>query len=304
MKHSPIADKLSKDFNIKQLTEDAAMERLKKKSIAEFYEIDVSFSKKLKRGEYVQLIVNRREAASSFSDFDMKVNDYVQRLMLSAMVKETTGQELQLSTVDSSQIRIDVKTDKKTSVGSQIIINLFITLNLFCAIGMCFEIFFQKSERTLRRALTTGNKPSAVIGAILAAQFLMIFIGFALILIAYVFIFDKTMIPQIPIIIFNLMMVNALSLSLAVFVSRIVKNEKLISGVIQMVLYTTCFLGGAFVPFEYLPKGVTYISKLMPQYWAIQSIKDGRYDFSLIVLLFAALLFTAGTTSAGSFAEQ
>jgi ABC-2 type transport system permease protein len=298
-----LVQELSKDFNIKVYQKDEVMEKLKKKTIAEFYEIDQDFSQVLMDGQKPQVRVNRREPSNEFNDFEMKVGDLVNKLMFSSIVEEKSGEKIALSSLINDQVSIIVSTAKKTGVGRQVVISLLISFNLFCSIGMCYELAALKKERTLRRSLTTGNKPKIIIGAILGAQFIIIVIGYVALLLIYIFLNDKTLLSQALIIILNLMMTTAVALSLAVFVSRIVKDEKLIGVVMQIILVGTCFIGGSFVPVEILPKGISIFSRVTPQYWALQSIKDGRPDYSIIVLLFAVVLFTAGTVSTRSFAE-
>lgn len=298
-----LVQELSKDFNIKVYQKDEVMEKLKKKTIAEFYEIDQDFSQVLMNGQKPQVKVNRRETNKEFKDFEIKVQDLVNKLIFTSIVKEKSGENIAISSLITDQVNIKVSATKKTGVGRQLIISLLISFNLFCSIGMCYELAALKKERTLKRSLATGSKPKTIIGAILGAQFVIIVIGYAALLFAHIFINDKALLPQAPIIILNLMMTTAVALSLSVFVSRIIKDEKLIGVVMQIILVGTCFIGGSFIPIELLPKSISVLSRITPQYWAIQSIKDGRFEYSLIVLLFAAVLFTAGTVSTRSFSE-
>lgn len=298
-----LIEELSKDFDITIIEKDAGMEKLKKKTIAEFYEIEKDFTQALREGKRPGIIVNRREKSSQFSDFQMAVEDLISNVMFTSKVEVSTGEKIPLSSLTSEEINIKVSTTNKTDMATQMFLNLFISFNLFCSIGMCYELAGLKSERTLKRSLTTGNKPKTIIGAVLGSQFIFIIFGYIVMMLAYIFINDKALLPKAPIIAFNLVMTTAVALSLAVFVSRIVKDEKLIAVIMQIILTSTCFIGGSFIPIELLPKSIRLISRITPQYWALQSIKDGRFEYSLIVLLFAIVLFTAGTVSTRSFAE-
>lgn len=294
---------LSKDYNIKLYQKDEATEKLKKKSIADFYEIDQDFSQVLMKGKKPQIKVNRRESSNEFSDFEMRAEELVNKLVLSSLIERNSGEKIALSSLENKEVHIKINAEKKTGFGSQMVISFLISFNLFCAIGMCYELFGLKHERTLKRSLTTGNKPRTIIGAVLGAQFILILIGYIALLFGFIFLNDITMLSQVPIIILNLIMTTAVGLSLAVFVSRIIKDEKLIAVVLQIILCSTCFIGGSFIPVEMLPKSISFFSRITPQYWAMQSIRDGRFEYSFIVLLFAVVLFTAGTLSTRSFAE-
>jgi ABC-2 type transport system permease protein len=294
---------LSKDFTVKAYTREQGIEKLKKKIIPDFYEINEDFTESLENGQKPQLSVNRRESMQSFSDFEIQANEVINKLLISAMIESVSGEKVSLDSLDKADAAIKVVSTKSTSMASQMTINFLISFNLFVAIGMCYELVALKNEKTLRRSLTTANSPATVIGAVFGAQFIIVILGYTVIFFANAFINNRELLPQAPIIMLNLTMTTAVALSLAIFVDRIVKNEKLIVIVLQIILCGTSFIGGSFMPLEYLPKGITTLSRFTPQYWAIESIKAVRYEYSLIVLLFAVLLFTAGTVSAKSFAE-
>jgi ABC-2 type transport system permease protein len=298
-----LMEELSKDFVVKIYGREEALEKLKKKTMTEFYEIEENFTELLKRGEKPQLLVNRRESIESFSDFEMVANDIINKYIIAAVIEAGTGEDIDMSSLNSEEVHIKTVSTRNTGMASQMVINFLISFNLFVAIGMCYELVALKNEKTLRRAITTANRPAEIIGAIFGAQFIIVILGYTLIFFANAFINNKELLPHAPIILLNLMMTTAVALSLAVFVARIVKNEKLIIIILQIILCGSSFIGGSFMPLEFLPKGITALSRFTPQYWALESIKTVRYEYSLIVLLFAVLLFTAGTVSARSFAE-
>ncbi len=294
---------MEKDYNVKLYSSEGAMEKLKKKQIAEYYEIGENFSQLIEGGEKPELTVNRRETAREYSNFNIVANDLINRFIIKSTIEKATNEEIALSSLDSEVVNIKTVTTKTTDMATQISIRLLISFNFFSAIGICYELFALKTERTLKRSLTTSNKPKIIIGSILGAQFIIVYVSYIAVLFINIILNKKELIAQAPIISFNLAMTTAVALSLAVFISRIVKNEKLIVVVLQIVVCSTCFIGGSFIPIEILPKSISFLSKFTPQYWALESIKTGRYEYSFIVLLFALVLFTAGTISSKSFAE-
>jgi ABC-2 type transport system permease protein len=298
-----LVKELSKDYNIKLYSKESAMERLKKKTIVEFYEIGEKFSSELKEGKRSHILANRRENVQSFSDFEAKANNLLNKLMISSEIEAASGEKVSIDYFNSVKVKTNVISTKSTTIGDQLVINLLVSFSLFSSIGMCLELFGLKSERTLSRSLTTANKPQTIIGAILGGQYIIVAVVYIVLYFMYVFIFNKGLFMQAPVVILNLLMTIAVSLSLAVFVSRIIKNKNLIPIVLQIVLCGTCFIGGSFMPVDMLPDSIARFSKFTPQYWAVQSISTGKFQYSLIVLLFAVLLFTGGTVSARSFAN-
>lgn len=290
-----LIEELSKSYKISIYTKDEALENLRNKRIKEFYEIDEGFSKALENGQMPDLKAYRREPLNSFNDFEIKVKSIVNKLTTIAQIEKSSGVNTPLSSLNSKEVKVKVNTLNNTNVNNQILINLLISFNFFCAIGMCYELFALRDEKTLTRSLYSSNKLSTIIASILGGQFLLTFLEYVFVYFLSVIVYDKALIINAPITILNLLMTTLTALSLAVFISRILKNEKLISVVLQMIICCTCYIGGAFTPVEFLPKSISFFSKFTPQYWAIESIKTGRYEYSLIVLLFAVLLFTAGT---------
>lgn len=298
-----LVDILSKDFSIKLLSIEDAEEKLKKKAIFEFYEIEKNFSESLISGKGIEIIANRRESVQGFSDFEMKVKDAVDTLIISSHIESVSDEELTYNSFIADNVNVNIVSTSNIDDKSSLTVNLLLSFILFSSIGMCFEFFELKSERTLRRSLTTGNRPAAVIGGILGAQFIIVSIGYILIFFANAIFINRELLCKAPIIICNIIMLAAVALSLAVFISRIIKNEKMIIVACQIAIVSICFLGGSFVPLRVLPKSIVSLSRLTPQFWAVESIRADKYEYSLIVLLFAVLFFTAGTWSVKSFDE-
>lgn len=61
------------------------------------------------------------------------------------------------------------------------------------------------------------------------------------------------------------------SLTIALFISSLVNNKNAISGIVNVVALGSAFLCGAFVPTEFLPKGVLNVAHILPAYWYINS---------------------------------
>ena len=53
----------------------------------------------------------------------------------------------------------------------------------------------------------------------------------------------------------------------SIMVTSIMKNEDAISGVNNIFIMGSCFVGGIFVPSEFLPDVVNKIAAFTPTYW-------------------------------------
>jgi ABC-2 type transport system permease protein len=149
------------------------------------------------------------------------------------------------------------------------------------------ELFELKKQNILKRSFTTANKPETIIGGVLGALFIVSSIAYSGAFLLSSYIFSSSNLKKAPVIVLNIVCLVMVALSIGVFITRIVKNENLINMVLQIIIALTCFIGGSFMPIEFLPKGITMFSKFTPQYWALQSINTGNAWLSIIVLMFS-----------------
>ena len=61
------------------------------------------------------------------------------------------------------------------------------------------------------------------------------------------------------------------SLTIALLISTLVTDKNAVSGIVNVIALGSAFLCGAFVPAEWLPKGVLQIAHALPAYWYINS---------------------------------
>lgn len=98
-----------------------------------------------------------------------------------------------------------------------------------------------------------------------------------------------------------------MTLALTYFFGQMIQKEALISAVSNVVGLGFCFLGGVFVPLEYLGTGVLKISRFLPSYWYVRgcvfadSYTSGSilpaFHYVGIELIFAAVFYLAGVTA-------
>lgn len=61
------------------------------------------------------------------------------------------------------------------------------------------------------------------------------------------------------------------SLTIALLISTLITDKNAVSGIVNVIALGSSFLCGAFVPAEWLPKGVLQIAHALPAYWYINS---------------------------------
>lgn len=60
-------------------------------------------------------------------------------------------------------------------------------------------------------------------------------------------------------------------ISFSVLITSILKNEDAIAGINNIFIMGSCFVGGVFVPSEFLPDVVNKIAAFTPTYWFAQN---------------------------------
>ncbi|WP_160669924.1 ABC transporter permease [Clostridium sp. C8-1-8] len=281
-----------------------AEERLKRKNIGVFYEIPEDFSEKLAKGEKPQIAAYKLESNKDLGNFQLNANTVINHMVLRSEFKNN-NKEISLKDLSYEDTKISVVSKDKSnfSIGESITLNLIISFVLYSSIGISMELFHLGEQNIITRSFTTGNKPKVILGAILISLFLISVVSYSVIYTLSALISSPSMLLKAPVAILNLSCLALVSLSLGILVSRLVKNESYINVTLQAISAITCFLGGSFMPYELLPKSITVFSKFTPQYWAIQSINNQKPQYALIVVLFALVLFTAGTFKTKSIAN-
>lgn len=291
---------IKKSTGIKIYEKGDALERVKKKKLSVVYEVPLDFTEQIKKGEKPQLISYKIEKDTEPGDFEFNANSIINKMLLREEFKNS-GHDVSLGSLTYEGSKIKVIGSDKNKMGDVIILNMLISFALYGAIGISMELFQLKKGNILKRSFTTANKPETILGGVLGALFIVSSISYSLVFLLCSYMYSSSNLAKAPVIILNIAFMVLVSLSLGVFITRVVKNENLINMVLQIIIAFTCFVGGSFMPIEFLPKTISMFSKFTPQYWALQSINTGNAGLSFIVLLFAVALFTGGTFKAKSF---
>lgn len=102
--------------------------------------------------------------------------------------------------------------------------------------------------------------------------------------------------------ILNSFVFSICALSLAFLIGNTIINKNAINGIVNVIALGSCFLCGAFVPMEMLPKSVLTIAHILPSYWYIKTnellkgIEVFTLDslFPILINMLIVILFTIG----------
>lgn len=293
-------NEVEKNTGVKLYDKNDALERVKKKRLSVVYEIPENFTEQIKNRQKPQIISYKIEKSTEPGDFQFNADSVINKMMLREEFKNS-GYNVSLQSLSHKASDIKVIGNEQSKMGDVIILNMIISFALYGAIGISMELFELKKQNILKRSFTTANKPETIIGGVLGALLIVSSVAYSSAFLLSSYIFSSSNLEKAPVIVLNIVCLVMVALSLGVFITRIVKNENLINMVLQIIIALTCFIGGSFMPIEFLPKGITMFSKFTPQYWALQSINTGNAWLSIIVLMFSAALFTCGTFKAKNF---
>lgn len=297
---SEFINEIEKNNDIEVIERDAGLEKLKRKTVSVCYEIPENFSSLISKEEKPKIITYKIESGIETNNFEFNSNSIINKMILRS---ELNSKNIKVTLADLSlnDSKIEVVGKENSNEDDQNILHLIISFIFFSSSVIATDLFELKRQNILERSFATGNKSSHIIGGILAAIFIFFSISFSSIFLIESFLRKSPMLDNWLVVIVNIIFMILVSLSLGIAVSRVCKSETMIIILVQIIAWITCFIGGSFAPLEFLPQTVRFFSKFTPQYWAIQSIETGNIYISGIVLLFALVLFTAGTFKSRKF---
>lgn len=274
-------DYLAKQHNLitlKDTSQKALDDALYFDEVEYILEIPKDFSEKLAQGEGVKLASKTRPATFSKSLVDTTVNNFINTyLTYQKQMPEVSQKDLlkktQTTLKEDGKVNFDstYHKKKKQRVSGQIynllaygmfmsifsgyaVINLAFNREEISRRNSCSPI----SRRKLSRKISTGN---------------LLYSIFCLVLfLAFVMLVTRNSFDQVV----GYFVINTVSFFVAIvgfsiMVTSIMKNEDAISGVNNIFIMGSCFVGGIFVPSEFLPDVVNKIAAFTPTYWFAQN---------------------------------
>jgi ABC-2 type transport system permease protein len=184
---------------------------------------------------------------------------------------------------------------------------------VFMALGISEDIWVEKQQGTLRRALATPNAAAAFLaGKLLAATVLMAVVALASLAAARYLLGAEVQ---------NLLVASLWTTFTGAFILLLVlplhlfatsqRAGGILSGVVMMPLL---MLGGSFFPFDFMPEAFARVGRLTPNGWALiqlNGILRADFDWTRLgltagglVLAGAALFVVANRRMAGAFARS
>lgn len=241
-------------------------------------EIPKDFSERLAKGEQVKLASKTRPATFSKSLVDTTVNSYLNTYLTyqkqmpqesqTALLKKTKST---LSKDGEVQFDTTYHKKKKQNVTGQIYnllaYGMFMSIfSGYAAVNLAFnreEIRRRNScspisRRKLSRKISIGN-------LIYSVFCLILFLAFV------VFITQGSLDQVTGYFALNTVAFFIAVISFSVMITSIMQNEDAITGINNIFIMGSCFVGGVFVPSQFLPDMVNKVAAFTPTYWFAQN---------------------------------
>lgn len=272
--------------------------------------IKEGFEENIKSGDFEDVVENVKVPDSvSGTLLDDKINQY-----LSALSAYTSGGfsagEAASKALDTADITAKVTLlkveGKETEKSRAFFYYTFIPYVLICmmisTLGSILLTFRKKdlSWRIKCSALSESGRNAALI----SASLLFGLVCWAVFIVLSLFIYQKDMTGIKGVLfILNSLVFLFIAMSLTYLMSFVVKTTNALDMVSNIIGLGMSFLGGVFVPLEYMSSSVLRFSKFLPTYWyvltnqAIETFNSSKEQYNIIIrnlgieVLFALIIF-------------
>lgn len=276
-----LKDFLSKEQNVKTIKEDkkTMQDELFYRNVEYILILPEGFGDRMLSGDQKAEIKNVKVPNSTSGYMiDQQVNKFTKmvRSYLAAGFSERQAVERTENTLKSS-VEVKLAGSKKAGEQSdtayyfQYLAYIFIAM-ITVAVSPVFMVFYKKDIRRKNQCSAATERSrnfQLALGTITASvgcwlMFLMI---------AFVMYRDEIFQGNLWLFMLNSLVFMGVSAGLSFLVGLLVTNDDALQGVVNVLSLGSAFLGGVFVPLEYMSKSVLTVSRFLPTYWYIKSNK-------------------------------
>ncbi len=281
---SPVVDGLRKYLNDKEtvVTLDGTSQKeiddaLYFNRVNIILHLPADFTEQVEVGKMATIKIQSRPDAFSKTVVTQQVNTFLQTLILFQEEDKTID-----AAMEQTQMALSVTGEVELSAGySQRMKKLltgttfnFLSYGLFLSIFSGFSVinlaFNRKeiSKRNQSAPITKRNLNRKVTFSLISYS-LLLFSGFLLLMVLLVIhtSWDITVWYHI----LNTFLFLLPIISFSACITSLVKNSETSGGIKDIFITGSCFIGGVFVPAEYLPEMVSKIAAFTPTYWFVQN---------------------------------
>lgn len=286
---------------------EKAIKDLKNNDFIALYEIPESFTEDINKNVKPEINAYKIEEGNNTSVFEANIEERINDLLKAEILMEnkiiSNKAEIDRNVLG---IQYNVKQGLMTA-GSFFPIMLILFFLVTFSSNISTDLLSLKKAKILERFLSTSNRGYEIMGSIylsmLLVQTTMYTTSFVIMNVVFKYKFEN-----FGMLILNIILMSAISISLGVMISRIFQDPGVASVVITLlsILMYFVYLGGMMGEGSANVPGILVtLSKLTPFYWAMESIeKSIIFPNVFILILMALVFFSAGSIKYSSFAKK
>lgn len=207
---------------------------------------------------------------------ELILNKYIQTAYAYSRIAKTEEEVVEyMNATLSKETKVEVLSKLDTShLNKATFYYNFLNYSLLAGLiyVICLIISNFKEEKIEKRTIVSSMEYKKFNRSLLLSNGL-----FALFLWAFYIILSMIMVGNIMLTthglfyILNALIFSGCAVSIAFLIGNVIRNKNAINGIVNVIALGSCFLCGAFVPMEMLPKYVLNIAHILPSYWYIKT---------------------------------
>lgn len=263
------------------------------------YEIGEDFQEVIDSGKIPKLKCFKTEATTGTIIADDIITSYVNGKIQEGL---STGLSINAVTTEITSTSKDKGTGKLTTMVLMLCYFMMMSGSILTE-----DLIKLKSQKVLRRTISTANSDTQILGSIFLSSFLVqgILTSISFIIVRRILNINYGNIPLIILVIFLGSLIATATIAAA---TRWIKNPNLASlfmVIYGLITYGLGMFGSISSSLENVPAAITRISAISPFGWMFKILSEGEIMVPMLVLILMALVFfTAGSFRLRDFAKE
>lgn len=286
---------------------EKALEDLKNYNLIALYEIPENFTEEISNNRKPIINSYKLEQGNAAQIFEVQIEQQVNQLFKTEMLKKNNIIKDE-NNLGQNFVKLQYNMEKKTiPAGDFMPIILIMFFLISFSSNITADLLNLRKGRILERFCSTSNRGYEIMGSIylsmIIAQIIMYTASFITMKVLF-----KIQFHNFGILILNIALMSMISISLAIMVNRIFKEQGVGVVVINLISIIMFFLycaGDMAGNSTKVSKIFITLSKFTPFYWSLQSIeKSVLYPNAFVLILIALVFFSAGSIKYSNFAKE
>ncbi|MFD2216075.1 ABC transporter permease [Metabacillus endolithicus] len=231
------------------------------------------------------------QIGATASNFYQKMTGEEPKAVQDKIVEEITGAPASIETVAVTKDN-EVATMSNLTARSAGFTIMFVMISMLISTGVLLEA---RQTGVWYRIMSTPTSKRELLGGYLLSFFLIGWIQFGILMLITKVIFHVNWGNLLA----NIVLVSCLllcTIGLGLFIAGFVKSSEQQSVFGNLIVISTCMLGGVYWPLEIMPDFMQQAARFVPQYWGLEGFTEiaarGGTILDIIYPIFVLLIFT------------